>query len=49
MNMATTTLKVKVISDVVCPFCYLGKKNFEKAVSNLDKKDLKVELEWLPY
>ncbi|ASB91313.1 DsbA family oxidoreductase [Bacillus sonorensis] len=38
------TIKVKVYSDYVCPFCFLGKDQFEKAI---DGKD--VEVEWLPF
>ncbi|RAR40689.1 DsbA family protein [Paenibacillus sp. MDMC362] len=38
------TLKVKIYSDYVCPFCFLGKDQFEKAI---DGKD--VEVEWMPY
>lgn len=37
-------LKVSVYSDYVCPFCYLGKDQFEKAI---DGKD--VEVEWRSY
>jgi len=37
-------LKVKVYSDYVCPFCYLGKDQFEKAI-----KGKEVDVEWLPY
>lgn len=38
------TLKVKVYSDYVCPFCFLGKDQFEKAIEGKD-----VEVEWMPY
>jgi protein disulfide-isomerase len=26
-------MKVEIWSDVVCPFCYIGKRNFEKALA----------------
>jgi predicted DsbA family dithiol-disulfide isomerase len=38
------TLKVKVYSDYVCPFCFLGKDQFEKAIEGKD-----VEVDWMPY
>lgn len=38
------TLTVKIYSDYVCPFCFLGKDQFEKAIKG---KDVKVE--WMPY
>jgi predicted DsbA family dithiol-disulfide isomerase len=37
-------MKIEIWSDVVCPFCYIGKRKFEKAIQNFDfKHDLEVE------
>lgn len=33
--MPKTTVKIDVISDVVCPWCYIGKRRLEKALSQL--------------
>ena len=41
------TLKVEVASDVICPWCYIGKRRFEKALA-LIAGEAKVELVWLP-
>jgi len=41
-------MKVQIWSDVMCPFCYIGKKNFEAAVSKLPFKDA-IEVEWRSY
>lgn len=41
-------MKIQIWSDVMCPFCYIGKKNFEKALENLSFKD-EVEVEWKSY
>ncbi len=38
-------MKVEVWSDVMCPFCYIGKRNYEKALSGLDNEKY-IELEW---
>ena len=38
-------MKVDIWSDVVCPFCYIGKRKFEKALEQFSAKD-KVEVEW---
>lgn len=38
-------MKIQVWSDIMCPFCYIAKKNFEKALENLPFKN-EVELEW---
>lgn len=39
------TLKVQIWSDVLCPFCYIGKRQFENAASEL-AGEVKIELEW---
>ena len=41
-------LQVDVISDVVCPWCYIGKRRLEKAINLLDG-DLDVQISWLPF
>lgn len=38
-------MKVDIWSDVRCPFCYIGKRKFEKALSQFEHKD-DVEVEW---
>jgi predicted DsbA family dithiol-disulfide isomerase len=42
-----TQLTIDVISDVVCPWCYIGKKHLEQAMAL--RPDLEVEVRWLPY
>jgi predicted DsbA family dithiol-disulfide isomerase len=32
------TLAIDVYSDVICPWCYVGKKNLERAIESLPKK-----------
>lgn len=38
-------MKVEIWSDVMCPFCYIGKRHFEKAIEKLPFKD-EIEVEW---
>jgi predicted DsbA family dithiol-disulfide isomerase len=38
-------MKVEIWSDVVCPWCYIGKRRFETALSRFDHAD-QVEIEW---
>src|SRR5687768_11937352 len=38
-------MKVEIWSDVVCPFCYIGKRKFEMALESFEAKN-KVEIEW---
>ncbi|MGN6618289.1 MAG: DsbA family oxidoreductase [Ilyomonas sp.] len=41
-------MKVEIWSDIMCPFCYIGKRKFEAALAQFADKD-NVELEWKSY
>lgn len=41
-------MKIVIWSDIVCPFCYIGKRNFEKGLEKFAHKD-DVEVEWKSY
>ena len=36
-------MKIEIWSDIVCPFCYIGKRHLEQALKNSGKQ---VEIEW---
>lgn len=38
-------MKVEIWSDVMCPFCYIGKRNFESALEQFDEKE-HIEVVW---
>lgn len=38
---------IQVVSDVVCPWCYVGKKRLEKALAQ--RPGLAVEVTWFPF
>ncbi|TRZ41298.1 DsbA family oxidoreductase [Robertkochia solimangrovi] len=38
-------MKIEIWSDVVCPWCYIGKRRFEKALDTFEDKD-KVTVIW---
>lgn len=38
-------MKVEIWSDIVCPFCYIGKRKFEIALDKFEQKE-KVEIVW---
>ncbi len=38
-------MKIEIWSDIMCPFCYIGKRRFEAALNNFENKD-KIEIEW---
>lgn len=41
-------MKVEIWSDVVCPWCFVGKRQFEKAVKKFDHAD-ELEIVWRSY
>ena len=41
-------MQVEIWSDVVCPWCYIGKRNFETALAGFDHRD-EVEVIWRSY
>ncbi len=44
---AKTKVQIDVISDVVCPWCYLGKARLEAALSQMP--ELEADIHWRPY
>ena len=43
----TEPLVIDVVSDVVCPWCFIGKRRLEKALAL--RPDIPVEIRWRPY
>ena len=44
---AKPAMPVDVVSDVVCPWCFIGKKRLEKALAL--RPEIPVEVNWRPY
>jgi predicted DsbA family dithiol-disulfide isomerase len=40
-------LKIDIVSDVVCPWCYIGKRRIENALALVP--DVPVEIQWRPF
>ena len=40
-------VRIDVVSDVVCPWCFIGKRRLEKAIAL--NHDIPVEVHWRPY
>jgi predicted DsbA family dithiol-disulfide isomerase len=47
MDLPSDTFPIDVVSDVVCPWCYLGKRNLEIALEQIG--DLSIEVTWRPF
>jgi predicted DsbA family dithiol-disulfide isomerase len=45
-SVVVMLLHIDVISDVICPWCYIGKKRLEKAIAAHDGQ---VKVRWLPF
>jgi predicted DsbA family dithiol-disulfide isomerase len=41
-------LQVDIVSDVICPWCYIGKRRFERAVDALGRRH-QVAVTWRPF
>jgi predicted DsbA family dithiol-disulfide isomerase len=48
VSAAATPLRIEVVSDVVCPWCYIGKRRLEKALA-LVQGSLAPQITWLPF
>lgn len=46
--MTDETLQIEVYSDVVCPWCYVGKRRLERALDQLGS-GVKIEIHWRPF
>ena len=44
-----TSLRLQVVADVICPWCFIGKRSLDLALDQLDALGVDVEIEWLPY
>lgn len=45
--MSNQPVRIDVVSDVVCPWCFIGKRRLEKAIAL--NPDIPVEVHWRPY
>lgn len=46
--MTNQPLTVDIVSDVMCPWCYIGKRRLESAVAGIGE-DFKIDVRWRPY
>jgi predicted DsbA family dithiol-disulfide isomerase len=42
------SVTIEVVSDVICPWCFIGKRRMEKALAEL-AGEIDVEVSWLPF
>lgn len=39
-------MRIEIFSDVICPWCFIGKKRFETAISRLRDRGINIEVEY---
>jgi predicted DsbA family dithiol-disulfide isomerase len=49
MDQAQPVGRIDVISDVICPWCYIGKRHLEHALDLLASKHCSVAVAWHPF
>jgi predicted DsbA family dithiol-disulfide isomerase len=49
VRRSNTTLELRIISDTICPWCYVGKRRIEQALEELAAEGLSVTTQWLPF
>jgi predicted DsbA family dithiol-disulfide isomerase len=49
MDQAPPVGRIDVISDVICPWCYIGKRQLERALDILADKHCAVAVAWHPF
>ncbi|UJR29358.1 hypothetical protein I4U23_010570 [Adineta vaga] len=48
-NEKKQQLKIDVTSDNICPWCYVGKRRLDKALSQIDTSNVNVSVSWHAY
>lgn len=43
------TLHLQVVIDLICPWCFIGKRSLDQALLRLAGQGVDIEIEWLPY
>jgi predicted DsbA family dithiol-disulfide isomerase len=49
MDQARPVGRIDVISDVICPWCYIGKRQLERALETLSQEGLHFSVHWNPF
>ena len=49
MDESPTGLRIDIVSDAVCPWCYIGKRQLERALTTLAQEGLHFSVHWNPF
>lgn len=49
MGEAPTGRRIDIVSDAICPWCYIGKRQLERALPMLEQEGLRFLVHWNPF
>jgi len=49
MNESPAGQRIDIVSDAICPWCYIGKRQLERALAMLEPEGLRFSVHWNPF
>ena len=49
MSNSPAGLRIDIVSDAICPWCYIGKRQLERALATLAQEGLHFSVHWNPF
>jgi predicted DsbA family dithiol-disulfide isomerase len=49
MGETLAGLRIDIVSDAICPWCYIGKRQLERALAALEKEEPHFSVHWNPF
>jgi predicted DsbA family dithiol-disulfide isomerase len=49
MSDSPAGLRIDIVSDAICPWCYIGKRQLERALATLAEEGLHFSIHWNPF
>jgi predicted DsbA family dithiol-disulfide isomerase len=49
MSDSPAGLRIDIVSDAICPWCYIGKRQLERALATLEREGLHFSVHWNPF
>src|SRR3984885_12291526 len=49
MGESPVGLRIDIVSDAICPWCYIGKRQLERALTTLAQEGLRFSVHWNPF
>src|ERR1700679_809285 len=49
MDQSPAGERIDIVSDVICPWCYIGKRQLERALATLEREGLRFQVRWNPF